>query len=269
MRKSTLFENVIIITGASVGIGCELALQLASKEAWLALAARNTEKLESVASQCRQRGSKAIVIPTDITKQSQCANLIERTVSEYGRIDTIINNAGLSMFARFDEIQDLKMMEQIMQVNYFGSVYCTFYALPHLKATKGRIVGISSLLGKTGAPTRTGYSASKHAIVGFYDSLRIECAKDEISVTVIYPGFVTTGIREHALGRDAKPIGKSPVSETGIMSVDTCVRLITKAIAQRKRELVMTMQGKMGPWLKLIAPGLIDSKIQKAIEKGH
>lgn len=269
MRNSPLFENVIIITGASVGIGRELALQLADKGAWLALAARDANKLEDVAVQCRQRSAKAIFIPTDVTQESQCENLIERTVSEYGRIDTLINNAGLSMFARFDEIQDLKMLEQIMQVNYLGSVYCTFYTLPHLKVTKGRIVGISSMLGKTGAPTRSGYSASKHALAGFYDSLRIECADDGVSVTVIYPGFVSTGIRERALGPDAKPLGKSPFSETGIMTVDTCVRSTIKAIIRRKRELVMTPRGKVGLWLKLIAPGLVDNIARKAIEEGR
>jgi short-subunit dehydrogenase len=269
MQKSLLYENVIIITGASVGIGRELALQLADKGAWLALAARDVNKLEDVAAQCRQRGARAIVIPTDVTKQSQCAHLIERTVSEYGRIDTLINNAGLSMLARFDEIQDLTILEQVMQVNYFGSVYCTYYALPHLKATKGRIVGISSLLGKTGAPTRIGYSASKHAMVGFYDSLRIECAKDGVSVTVIFPSFVKTGIRERALGPDAKQLDKSPFSETGLMPVETCAQVSIKAITRRKRELVMTLRGKLGQWLKLIAPGLVDNMARKAIEQGR
>jgi NADP-dependent 3-hydroxy acid dehydrogenase YdfG len=137
MQKSPLYENVIIVTGASSGIGRELALQLADKGAWLSLAARDVNKLQDVAAQCHQRGAKAIVVPTDVTKRSQCAHLIEQTVSEYKRIDTLINNAGLSMIARFDEIQDLAGLEQVMQVNFFGSVYCTFYALPYLKATKG------------------------------------------------------------------------------------------------------------------------------------
>ena len=269
MQNKTLLENVTIITGASVGIGRELALQLADKGAWLALVARDVKKLEDVASQCIQRGAKAIIIPTDITEQYQCEHLIESTVAEYGRIDTLINNAGLSMYSRFDNLQDLKILEQIMKVNYLGSVYCTFYALPFLKKTRGRIVGISSLLGIAGAPTRTGYSASKHAMVGFYDSLRIECAGDGVTVTIIYPGFVSTGIRKRSLGSDAKPLGTSPYSETGIMTVEKCVQLSIKAIVQRKRKLVMTMRGKVGQWLKLIAPGLVDNIARKAIERGR
>lgn len=267
MRGSPLHENVTVITGASAGIGRGLALQLADEGAWLALAARDADKLEEVAAQCRQRGTKALVVPTDVTKQSQCAHLVERTIAEYGRIDTLINNAGLSMFARFDEIKDLAVLEEVMQVNYFGSVYCTSYALPHLKATRGRIVGISSLAGKIGMPTRTGYSASKHALVGFYDSLRIECAKEGITVTVVFPGFVSTRIRERALGPDARPLGKSPYSETGLMTVDECARLTVKAIVQRKRELMLG--GKLIPWLKLVAPRLLDNIARKAAEKGH
>ena len=156
-----------------------------------------------------------------------------------------------------------------MQVNYLGTVYCTFYALPHLKKTKGRIVGICSLLGKAGAPTRIGYAASKHATVGFYDSLRIECSGDGVSVTVICPDFVSTGIRERSLGADAKPLGTSPVNETRVMTVEKCVELTIKAIIKRKRELIMSMRGKVGLWLKLIAPKLVDNIARNAIEKGR
>jgi short-subunit dehydrogenase len=269
MKKSPLFENVTIITGASVGIGRGLALQLADEGAWLALAARDVNKLEDVADQCRQRGAKAVVIPTDVTKQSQCAHLIQSTISEYGRIDTLINNAGLSMFARFDEIQGLTILEQIMQVNYFGTVYCTFYALPYLKKTQGRIVGMCSLLGKAGAPTRIGYAASKHAAIGFYDSLRIECSDNGVSVTVICPDFVSTGIRERSLGADAKPLSTSTINEARVMTVERCVELTIGAIIKRKRELIMSMRGKVGLWLKLIAPKLVDRIARNAIEKGR
>jgi len=269
MPDTAFYENVTIITGASEGIGRELALQLADKGAWLALAARDASKLEDVAAQCIKRGARAIVVPTDVTQQSQCEQLIERTVSEYERIDTLINNAGLSMYSRFDELQDLTILERIMQVNYLGIVYCTFYALPYLKKTKGRIVGMCSLLGKAGAPTRIGYAASKHAAVGFYDSLRIECSGDEVTVTVICPDFVSTGIRERSLGADAKPLGTSTLNEARIMTVEKCVELTIKAIIQRKRELIMSMRGKVGLWLKLIAPKLVDNIARNAIEKGR
>jgi short-subunit dehydrogenase len=269
MNNSHFLENVVIITGASAGIGRELALQLAEQGAWLALAGRNAEKLEEVASQCRQRGCKAVVVPTDVTQQSQCKNLIERTVAEYSRIDTLINNAGITMWARFDEIRDLALIEQIMRVNYFGSVYCTYYALPYLKETQGRIVGISSLTGKTGVPTRSGYAASKHAMAGFFDTLRIELADYGVSVTMIYPGFVATEVRQRAFGPDGKPLGKSPVREDKVMTVETCARLIVQAAAKRKREFVMTLRGRLGLWLKLIVPGLVDRFARKAIEEGR
>ena len=269
MNNSHFLENVVIITGASAGIGRELALLLAEQGAWLALADRNAEKLEEVASQCRQRGCKAVVVPTDVAEQSQCKNLIERTVAEYSRIDTLINNAGITMWARFDDIRDLAMIEQIMKVNYFGSVYCTYYALPYLKKTQGRIVGICSLIGKTGVPTRSGYAASKHAMAGFFDTLRIELADYGVSVTMIYPGFVATKVRQRALGPDGKPLGKSSVREDKVMTVERCARLIAQAAAQRKREFVMTLRGRLGLWLKLIAPGLVDRFARKAIEGGR
>jgi short-subunit dehydrogenase len=269
MTNTVFKENVVIITGASSGIGRELAHQLADQGAWLALAARNAERLTEVAARCRGRGGKAITVATDVGQRAQCQSLIEQTVHEYGRIDTLINNAGISMWARFDETEDLSFFESIMQVNYLGSMYCTYYALPYLKQSKGRIVGISSLAGKGGVPTRSGYAASKHAMAGFFDTLRIELAVDGVSVTMIYPGFVATEVRERAFGGDGKPIGKSPVRESQVMTVETCARLILAAAAKRKRELVMTLRGKAGMWLRLIVPGLVDCITCNAIEKGR
>lgn len=262
-------ENVVVITGASSGIGRELAYQLADQGAWLSLAARDAERLEAVATECRERGGKALIVPTDVGQQAQCQNLIEQTVAEHGRVDTLINNAGISMWAKLEEVQVISRFEQIMRVNYLGSVYCTYYALPYLKQSKGRIVGVSSLAGKTGVPTHSGYAASKHAMVGFFDSLRIELADSGISVTMIYPGFVATEIRQRAFGPDGKLLGKSPVHEGEVMTAEACARLIVEAAAQRKRELVMTTRGKVGQWLKLFAPGLVDRIARKAIEEGR
>ena len=268
MKGPDFSENVVIITGAASGIGREISLQLAAQGAWLALASRDTALLEQVALKCRQNGGKALVVPTDVTEELHCKKLIDRTLEEYGRIDTLINNAGLTMWAPFDEIQDLSLMENIMRVNYFGSVYCTYYALPYLKQTKGRIAGIASLAGVAGVPTRSGYAASKHAMAGFFDSLRIELADCGVSVTVIYPGFVATEARKRALGPDGKPIRESRVDERKVMAAVDCARLIVKAIAGRRRDLVMTLRGKLGLWLKLIAPGLVDKMARAAIEKG-
>lgn len=262
-------ENVVVITGASSGIGRAVALELAAQDAWLVLAARREGKLQEVATQCEKRGGVTTIVPTDVSDQAQCQRLIQQAVTAYGRLDTLINNAGITMWARFEEIEDLSLLERIMQVNYFGSVYCTHYALPHLKERQGRLVGVSSLTGKTGVPTRTGYAASKHAMAGFFDSLRIELGGSGVSVTMIYPGFVRSEVRERALGPDGQPLGKSPVQESKVMTAEECARIIVDAAARRKREVVMTTTGKLGQWLKLIAPGLVDSIARRKIEKGR
>ncbi len=269
MSKDVFKENVVVLTGASSGIGRAAALQLAEQGAWLALAARTLDRLEEVAVECRKRGGRALAVPTDVASESEGRRLIERTVAEYGRIDTLINNAGISMWAPFDQLQDLSMLDQMMRVNYLGAAYLTHYALPTLKQTRGRLAAVSSLAGKNGIPTRSGYAASKHAMAGFFDSLRIELAETGVSVTVIYPGFVTSEIRERAYGVDGKPLGKSPVRETEVMSAEECARIMIDAIARRKREEVMTLRGKLGLWLKLLAPGMVDKVARKAIEEGE
>ncbi len=263
-------DNVVVVTGASAGIGAELARQLASGGAWLALAARDAARLEEVAADCRARGGRALAVPTDVGEEAQCGALVERTVAEYGRLDTLVNNAGLSMWARFEEITDLSIFERIMRVNYLGSVYCTHHALPHLGRSRGRIVGVSSLTGKTGVPTRSAYAASKHAMAGFFDSLRIELDGTGVSVTMIYPGFVSTEIRERAFGPDGTPLGagNSPVREREVMTVEECARRIVAASAARKREVVMTARARVGMWLKLVAPGAVDRIARKAIAEG-
>ena len=269
----SLKNNVTIITGASTGIGEELACQLADQGAHLVLTARRVAELERVADKIAARvaangtkGTKVIVVSADVAVQADCKKIIDTAIAEFGRIDTLVNNAGMTMWAKFEDIQDVDMLARIMQVNYMGSVYCTYFALPHLKASKGRIVGVASLTGLLGVPTRTGYAASKHAMRGFFDSLRIELVDSGVSVTMIYPGFVATGIRENATGADGKPALIDPVDQAGVMSVAECTALIVQALKNRKREEVMTLKGKLGQWLKLIAPGVIDGMAKKAVE---
>jgi short-subunit dehydrogenase len=262
-------NNVVVITGASKGIGAELARQLAAKGAMLALSAREVPLLEKVAGECVALGARAEVIAADVANEDDCKRLIERTVAAFGRVDTLVNNAGATMWARFDEIHDLAAMARIMDVNYMGAVRCTHFALPHLKAVRGRIVGIASLTGLTGVPTRTGYAASKHAMRGFFDSLRIELQDAGVTVTMIYPGFVGTGIRENATGPDGKAAAIDPVDPGKVMTPEECARIIVTAMENRRREVIMTARGKMGPWLKLVAPGLVDRIARRAIETGH
>ncbi|HEX4943444.1 MAG TPA: SDR family oxidoreductase [Usitatibacteraceae bacterium] len=262
-------DNVVIITGASKGIGAELARRMAAKGAMLALVARDRPALEKVAAECAALGARSEVIVADVAVGEDCRRMVEHVIAAFGRIDTLVNNAGATMWARFEDIDDMAILARIMQVNYMGAVYCTHYALPHLKAARGRIVGIASLTALVGVPTRSGYAASKHAMRGFFDSLRIELADTGVTVTMIYPGFVSTGIRENATGPDGKPIQVSPVKEGEVMTVEECARITLGAIAARKREVVMTVRGKMGILLKLVAPGLVDRIARRAIETGR
>jgi NAD(P)-dependent dehydrogenase (short-subunit alcohol dehydrogenase family) len=245
------------VTGASLGIGRQIALQLALQGARLALAARSEQELSRVASLCRERGGEAIAITTDVSDEAQCKALIERAVAEYGQIDSLINNAGMGMRARFDELSSLSLMETVMRVNFWGSVYCTHYALPHLRATKGRIVVIISGGGKFVTPGACGYGASKHALVGFFDTLRIELAESGVSVTAIYPDWVATGISARSPGADGRPVGNIVAHEQGAMLPEACARLILKAAAKRRRE-AMSPRHKLGLLFAPIFPGFVD-----------
>ena len=262
----------VVLTGASSGIGRELARQLAAQGAWLALAARSRAELDEAVAECLTVGgavgARVLAVPTDVAEEDQCRALVARAAAELGGVDVLVNNAGVSMWARFDELTDLAPVERIMRVNYLGAVFCTHAALPHLVRARGRIVAVSSLAGKTGVPTRTAYAASKHAMAGFFDSLRIELAPLGVTVTVAYPGFVATGVRRHAFGPDGRPLGTSPVREGEVMTAEECARRIVRAAARREREVVMTARGKVGQWLRLVAPGLTDELARRAIERG-
>ncbi|HJL01566.1 MAG TPA: SDR family oxidoreductase [Polyangiaceae bacterium LLY-WYZ-15_(1-7)] len=248
----------VVLTGASKGIGARLAERLAERGARLTLAARSAGALEEVAGRCRQLGGEAIVAPTDVADAEACGALVARAVEAWGAIDAVVHNAGISMWARFDEVEDLGVFERIMRVNYLGPVYLTHHALPHLKRSRGLLVAISSLTGKTGVPTRSGYAASKHALQGFCDSLRIELRHTGVDVCVISPGFVDTDIRATALGGDGASLGASPRDERENMSVDECVEIVVEAMEARRREVVMTGLAKAGMALKLISPRAVD-----------
>src|SRR5688500_15630780 len=203
----------IVLTGASSGIGRALALALARQRPRLALAARDHKALGAVAGECRALGAEALVVPTDVSDPASAAALVKAAVTAFGGIDVLVNNAGVSMMARFDEVTDLSLFESLMRVNYLGCVYLTHHALPHLKASRGQIVAVASLAGLTGVPTRTGYAASKHAVIGFYDSLRIELEGTGVGVTVIAPDFVVSEIHRRSMGPDGRAIGRSPMQE--------------------------------------------------------
>ncbi|HZS08800.1 MAG TPA: SDR family oxidoreductase [Blastocatellia bacterium] len=261
-------DKSVIITGASAGIGEELAVALAGRGARLTLAARSADALERTARRCREAGGQAITVPTDVGDEQSCRQMVERAVEQFGGVDVLVNNAGIGMWARFEEVTDLSIYDQIMRINYLGSVYSTYYALPYLKKSRGLIVAVSSLTGKTGVPTRTGYAASKHAMQGFFDSLRIELRGTGVDVLIVSPGFVATDIRARALGGDGRARGESPREEgRDTMSVEECVRLMVGAMERRRRELVMTIRGRLAQWVRLIAPGLVDQIALRAVRE--
>lgn len=261
--------RVVVITGASDGIGAEIARQLAAKEGKavaLVLAARNAQALDAVAGECAALGAQTLVVPTDVSVQAQCIALIAAAVARFGRIDALINNAGRSAHAMFDEVTDLAWYEDLMRINLWGSVWCTHAALAHLKAARGQIVAVSSLAGLIGVPGRTAYGATKFAMAGFFEALRAELRGAGVSVTTAYPGVVDTRIRYRGFNAAGQELGSSTLKEEGAMPVAECARLIIDGMNARKREVVMTAKGKIGRFMKLIAPGMIENMALAALK---
>lgn len=275
MRSSDAAEfqdSVVVLTGASSGIGRELALLLARAGAHLVLAARDAARLETVAAECREAGAhSAEAALTDVADEAQCRALIARAAALHGRIDVLINNAGMTMWSLFRELETLEPFRRLIAINYLGAAYCTHAALPHLLASPrgGRIVAVASLTGKTGVPTRTGYAASKHAMVGFFDSLRIELMGTGVSVTVACPDYVATPTRSRGFGKDGGPVGESPVREGEIQSARACAEQIFVAAARREREILGSWRGMVGQYLKLIFPELVDRIARRAVDRGR
>lgn len=263
--------KTIVITGASDGIGAEMARQLAIRHGAsiaLVLAARNEEALNTVAAACQAHAAAALVVKTDVADPGQCRALIAAAVHAFGQIDGLINNAGMSAQALFEDVkgEDLGWYENLMRINLWGSVWCTHAALPHLKQSRGRIVAVSSLAGLVGVPGRTAYSASKFAMTGFFEALRAELKNAGVSVTTAYPGVVATQIRHRGFNAAGAPAGVSGLKEDGAMSIETCARLILEGMDRREREVVMTAKGKLGRWLKLLAPGAVENMALAALK---
>jgi short-subunit dehydrogenase len=265
LMKQAHFQNqVVIVTGASSGIGKSLALQLADQGAHIALAARRQDRLKQISVECRTRGGKALAISTDVANDAQCKALVEQTIQEFGRLDMLINNAGFATVALFEELPNLDLFKKTVDVNFYGNVYPTYYALPHLMQSQGRIVSISSIGGKLAIPGNSSYVASKFALNGFFDSLRMELAQANVSITMIYPYWVVTEFHESMLDKDGKPRGKEgrKIYNDKMMTAEECAQIVLKSAARRKREVVMG-PASLALWLKLIMPGLLDRIIIK------
>ena len=251
-------DKVIIITGASSGIGKALAYKLANQGAKLAIAARNINELLSIEEDLKKQGTEILSIRTDVTKELACKELVEQTYSHFGRIDVLINNAGISMRALLDDL-DTNVLHKVMDVNFWGTVYCTKYALPYLQESKGSLVGVISIAGFIGLPGRTGYAASKFAVRGFLNTVRVENIKKKLHVLVAAPGFTASNIRKCALNELGRQQGESPRDESNMMTSEQCAAIIIKGIRKRKREMIMTFkEGRLTVFLSKWFPTLVD-----------
>jgi short-subunit dehydrogenase len=261
--------KTIVVTGASQGIGRALCRALAPQRPRLVLAARDEDRLGNVAEACRALGAEALVVRADVSIQADCERLVAEAVARFGALDVLVANAGISMWSRFDEVRDVSIYETLMRVNYLGCVYLTHWALPHLKKTRGQIVAVASLAGLTGVPTRTGYAASKHAVMGFFDSLRIELAETGVSVTIVAPDFVVSEIHRRSVGPDGRPLGETPMQEARLMTAEACAARIVAAMESRRRLAILSLRGRVGRFVRLVAPGLIDRIAARAVRRGR
>ncbi|MGA2823452.1 MAG: SDR family oxidoreductase [Bacteroidales bacterium] len=259
-------DKVIIITGATSGIGKALAYELASRGARLVISARNKEKLVEVSEDLLRTGIKILPVKADVSLEEDCRELIRRTVEEFGTIDILINNAGISMRALFEEV-DLEVLRKLMNTIFWGTVYCSKFALPYLLKSKGSLVGISSIAGYKGLPGRSGYSSSKFAIQGLLEVIRIENRKKRLHVLIAAPGFTASNIRNVALSKDGSQQGETPLDESKLMPAETVASKIADAIEKRKRTLILTTQGKLTVLLNKFLPSFMDKMVYNHMAK--
>ena len=263
----TFAGKTILITGASEGIGRALALELAAQRANLVLHARSAPRLEDAARECRARGAATEWVAGDVARRADCLQFVAAAVTRFGGVDALVNNAGITMWARFEAVSDFSVYERLLAVNYLGAVHMTAAALPHLKAARGLVVAVASIAGLTGVPERTGYAASKHAMVGFFESLRIELKGSGVAVTIVAPDFVVSQIHRRAAGPDGRPLGHTPMQEDRIMTAEQCARQIARAMERRQRLLISSARGRLVRWARLFVPQLVDAAAARAIRE--
>ncbi|WP_276133929.1 SDR family oxidoreductase [Polluticoccus soli] len=255
----TLKDKVVVITGASSGIGKALALLAADQGAKIAVCGRNAEKLTEAFG---QTNDNRLIMAADVSKEADCKAFIEAALNKWGRVDVLINNAGITMRALFEDV-DISVIKELMDINFWGTVYCTKYALPSIRRNKGVIVGVSSIAGFRGLPARTGYSASKFAMQGFLEALRTELLETGAHVMWVSPGFTSSNIRNVARSADGSSQGETPLDEGKLMSAEECAGIILDAVKKRKRTVIMTGQGKLTVWLNKLFAGFADKLVYK------
>ena len=257
MKESVYFKDkVIVVTGASSGIGLASARLFGSLGAKVVMAARRLDKLEELASSVAP-AERVLCVKCDVSSEEDCKAMVDAAVERFGGMDILVNNAGLSMRAMFKDL-DLKVIHSLMDVNFWGTVNCTKYALPYLLERKGQVVGVISIAGYSALPARTGYSSSKYAIRGFLDTLRIEHLKDGLGVLVFAPGYTASNVRNAALTADGTPQGKTPLEEGKLMSAEDCALHLAKALQQRRSQKILTFLGKATVWAHRLFPNLTD-----------
>lgn len=259
-------EKVVIVTGASSGIGKAYAEAFARAGAAVVMAARNTGAMEEIRQSLEPAGARMLAIQADVSREEDCRILVEKTMETFGRIDVLINNAGISMRSLLADTE-IPVIKRLMDVNFWGTVYCTRYALPHLLASKGSVVAVSSIAGYKGLPARCGYSASKFAMQGFMESLRIENLKQGLHVLIVCPGFTASNIRNVALKGDGSAQGETPRDEAKMMQPGEVAALTLRAVEKRKNALILTMQGKMTVLLNKFFPKFMDKMVYNTMAK--
>jgi short-subunit dehydrogenase len=263
----TLFKDkVVIVTGASSGIGKATAREFARNGSKVVLAARSEEKLRDLELELKNEGFDVLRVQTDVSREEECRLLVDKAVQKYGRIDILVNNAGISMKALFKD-SDLSVLHRLMDVNFWGTVYCTRHALPYLIKVHGSLVAVSSVAGFHGLPGRSGYSASKFAIHGFMETIRIEHLKDHLHVMIIAPGFTATDIRKHALLADGKEQMESPLDEKKLMTAEYVAKWILKGIRKKKRNKILTWEGRLTALFQRIIPHTVDYAFYKSLSR--
>jgi short-subunit dehydrogenase len=259
-------NKVVIITGGSSGIGKALAQAFGSRGSKLVLTGRNKQELDQAVAELTSTGIKVIGIQADVSKEEDNKRMAEAAIREFGAIDILINNAGISMRALFEEV-DIAVIKQVMDINFYGVLYATKACLPEIKKRKGSVIGISSVAGYRGLPGRTGYSASKFALNGFLEVLRTELLKTGVHVLTACPGFTTSNIRKRSLTKDGSLQGESPRNEQKMMTAEECADHIYRATVKRERTLVLTTQGKLAVFLNKWLPSVADKMVYNVMAK--
>jgi short-subunit dehydrogenase len=264
--KELFKDKVVIVTGASSGIGKATATEFAINGSKVVLASRNLSKLQDLQRNLSELNCETTVITADVSIEDDCRLLIEKTVEKYGTIDILVNNAGISMKGLFNDT-DLAVLHRLMDVNFWGTVYCTKYALPYLVKQRGSLIAVSSIAGFHGLPGRSGYSASKFAIHGLMETIRIEHLKDHLHVMVIAPGFAATEIRKHALLANGREQMESPMDESKLMSAEYVAKWVLKGIRRKKRNKILTWEGRITALFQRIIPHTIDGAYYKSLSR--